>query len=89
MNKGNHHQGPASPGDEILRKGAEAELRLLRQERKAESRLRKAVSAMDKDRSRLDRAQSRLERSHKGVTAAEMALRDAQERRSSGPDAND
>jgi hypothetical protein len=89
MSKGKRDQEPASPGDELLRKGAEAELRLLGQERRAESRLSKAVSAMEKDRSRLDKAQNRLERSQKGVKVAKLALRDAQERRSFGPDASD
>jgi hypothetical protein len=75
-----------SPGDELIRKGASAELRLLRAERKAEARLGKAVSAMEKDRVRLRKAQARLERSGNGVKAAEATLRDAQARRAAGPD---
>jgi hypothetical protein len=86
----NHHkrdQELTSPGDELIRQGAAAELRLLRAERKAEARLGKAISAMERDRVRLLKAQARLERSRSGVKAAEATLRDTQSNRASGPDA--
>lgn len=77
---------PISPGDELIRDGASAELLLLTEERKAEARLGKARSAMEKDRARLHKANERLERSKRGVKAAEDVLREAQVKRAVGPE---
>lgn len=88
MNHQKRDEELTSPGDELIREGASAELRLLRVERKAEARLGKAISAMEKDRVRLHKARARLERSRNGVKAAEATLRDAQANRASGPDAS-
>ena len=70
---------------QLLSAGAEAELQLLRTERKAEKRLAEAMSALASDQDRLHRAQLRLERSHESVAAAEATLRQVQERRAAGP----
>ena len=69
----------------LLTAGAEAELQLLRAERKAEKRLAEAKAMLASDEARLLRAQQRLERSHESVAAAEVALREVQERRAAGP----
>jgi hypothetical protein len=69
----------------LLTAGAEAELQLLRAERKAEKQLAGAVATLASDEARLLRAQRRLERSLESVAAAEAALRDVQERRAAGP----
>jgi hypothetical protein len=69
----------------LLSAGAEAELRLLRSERKAEKRLAEAMSSCASDEDRLLRAQQRLERSRDAVAAAEATLRDVQARRADGP----
>ncbi len=68
----------------LLAAGAEAELQLLRMERKAEKRLAEARAMLASDQARLLRAQQRLERSQESVAAAEAALREVQERRAAG-----
>jgi hypothetical protein len=79
----------ASQVDELLLAGADAEQRLLREERKAERRLETARAAMEKDAARLRKAQQRLERSRAAVSAAEAELRACQTRRATGPDAGE
>ena len=69
----------------LLAAGAEAELQLLRTERKAEKRLAEAVAILASDEARLLRAQQRLERSRAAVVAAEENLHEVQERRAAGP----
>jgi hypothetical protein len=69
----------------LLSAGAEAELRLLRSERKAEKRLAEVLASLAGDEARLLRAQQRLERSRASVAAAEAALREIQARRAAGP----
>ena len=69
----------------LLSAGAEAELHLLRSERKAEKRLAEALASLASDEDRLLRAQGRLERSRESVAAAEATLREAQARRAEGP----
>jgi len=69
----------------LLSAGAEAELRLLRSERKAEKRLADAMSSFASDEDRLLRARQRLERSRDAVAAAEATLREVQARRADGP----
>ena len=69
----------------ILSAGAEAELQLLRTERKAEKRLAEAMASLASDEARLLKAQQRLERSREAVAAAEASLREVQERRAAGP----
>ena len=69
----------------LLRAGAEAELQLLKTERKAEKRLAEAKAALAGDEARLLRAQQRLERSRESVATAEATLREVQERRAAGP----
>jgi hypothetical protein len=69
----------------LLAAGAEAELDLLRSERKAEKRLAEVLASLAGDEARLLRAQQRLERSRASVAAAEAALREIQARRAAGP----
>jgi hypothetical protein len=69
----------------ILSAGAEAELQLLRTERKAEKRLAEAMASLASDEARLLRAQQRLEHGREAVAAAEASLREVQERRAAGP----
>jgi predicted nucleic acid-binding Zn-ribbon protein len=69
----------------LLAAGAEAELQLLRTERKAEKRLAQAKATLASDEERLLRAQQRLESSKESVATAEATLRDVQERRAAGP----
>jgi multidrug resistance efflux pump len=69
----------------LLAAGAEAELHLLRSERKAEKRLAKAMASLASDEARLLRAQQRLERSRAAVAAAEATLRGVQAQRAAGP----
>ena len=69
----------------ILSAGAEAELQLLRTERKAEKRLAEAMASLASDEARVLRAQQRLEHSREAVAAAEASLREVQERRAAGP----
>ena len=69
----------------LLAAGTEAELELLRTERKAEKRLAEAIASLANNQARLLRAQQRLERSQELVAAAEESLRQIQERRASGP----
>lgn len=69
----------------LLTAGVEAELQLLKMERKAEKRLAEAKAMLASDEARLLRAQQRLERSHESVAAAEATLREVQERRAAGP----
>ena len=69
----------------LLASGADAELRLLKSERKAEKRLAEAVASRANDEASLLRAQTRLERSREAVAAAEAMLREVQLRRAHGP----
>ena len=69
----------------LLAAGVEAELQLLRSERKAEKRLAEAMAALASDEARLLRAQQRLERTRAAVTAAEATLREVQASRAAGP----
>jgi hypothetical protein len=69
----------------LLAAGTEAELELLRTERKAEKRLDEAMASLANNQARLLRAQQRLHRSQELVAAAEESLRQVQERRASGP----
>jgi len=71
--------------DKLLIAGAEAELQLLRSERKAEKRLAEAMATLAGDEARLRRAQHRLERSREAVATAEATLREVQARRADGP----
>jgi hypothetical protein len=70
---------------ELLDSGAAAELRLLKQERKAEQNLSEALAALERDQQRLARALQRVERSQALVATAEAALRECQSRRADGP----
>ena len=69
----------------LLATGAEAELQLLKSERKAEKRLAEAVACLASDEARLVRARQRLERSREAVAVAEATLREVQARRAEGP----
>ena len=80
-----HDQNVQSRTAKILSAGAEAELQLLRTERKAEKRLAEAMASLASDEARLLRAQQRLEHSREAVAAAEASLREVQERRAAGP----
>jgi hypothetical protein len=69
----------------LLAAGSEAELQLLKSERKAEKRLAQAKAMLASDEARLLRAQQRRDRSHQTVAAAEATLREVQEQRAAGP----
>ena len=69
----------------LLAAGADAELHLLRTERKAEKRLAEALASLANDEARLLRAQQRLEQSRAAVAVAEATLHEVQERRAAGP----
>ena len=85
MNEGVDEGEVARRTEELLGAGAAAEMRLLRQERKAEKRLAEAVADLAEDEARLRRAEERLKRSREAVAVAEGALREAQARRATGP----
>ncbi len=68
----------------LLAAGTEAELQLLRAERKAEKRLAEAMDSLAADEARLLRARQRLERSRDAVAAAAATLRETQARRAAG-----
>jgi hypothetical protein len=80
-----HDPDMQSQAAKLLAAGAEAELQLLRTERKAEKRLAEALATLASDETRLLRAQQRLERSRAAVAAAEATLHEVQERRAAGP----
>jgi small-conductance mechanosensitive channel len=88
MNKGKRNQVSEASSQDLIQAGAAAELRLLRQERKAEERLGAAVAVMEKDQARLHKAQERLERSRDSVDAAAATLREAQSKRAEGPESS-
>ncbi len=60
----------------LLSAGAEAELQLLRTERKAEKCLAEAMASLATDEAHVLRAQQRLERSRAAVAVAERTLRE-------------
>lgn len=70
---------------ELLAASAAAELRLIKQERKAEQNLAAARTFLERDQQRLARAVQRVERSRDAVFEAEAELRACQERRAAGP----
>jgi hypothetical protein len=84
MAAGAHDSDVRSRTGKLLAAATEAELRLLRAERKAEKRLAEAMASFAADEARVLRAQQRLERSREAVTAAEATLREAQARRAAG-----
>lgn len=84
MNEHSHETNIAARTYELLSAGAEAELRFLKQERKAEKWLASARESLAQDERRLLRAQQRLDRGRETVAAAEESLRDAQARRAAG-----
>jgi hypothetical protein len=69
---------------ELLAAGAAAELRLLKEERKAEKRLAKARGELAKAARQLEKAQRGLARSRAAVDAADADLRQCQARRAAG-----
>jgi hypothetical protein len=75
----------AQRATELIRTGAEAEIQLLKRERKAEKRLAGALATFAADRARVQRAQGRLARSQAVVAAAASELRQRQEERALGP----
>ena len=74
---------------DLLHIGAEAELRLLKKERKAERRLAEAIAALSEDERRLQRARQRVTASQAAVADAEIRLREAQTQRAAGPTPSD
>jgi hypothetical protein len=78
-------RGQETIASNLLHAGAEAELQLLKRERKAERRLATARAALTEDRLRVERAQKRMEKSLGAVAEAEAALRECQEQRALGP----
>lgn len=70
---------------ELLSAGADAELRLLKRERKAERRLEDARAALAEDEKRLERARKRVAASAAAVAEAETSLKEAQAARAAGP----
>jgi hypothetical protein len=85
MASSTHDPDMQSQAAKLLAAGAEAELQILRTERKAEKRLAEALATLASDETRLLRAQQRLERSRAAVAAAEATLHEVQERRAAGP----
>jgi len=80
-----HERDPQSRTRELLTAGATAELRLLKEERKAERRLSDALATLRSDEARLRKIRERVERSREAVAAAEAKLREHQTRRATGP----
>jgi hypothetical protein len=74
---------------DLLHTGAQAELRLLKKERKAERRLAAAIATLTADERRLQRAQQRVSASKAAVADAEIRLREAQTQRAAGPPSAD
>lgn len=70
---------------ELLSAGTAAELRLLKQERRAEGRLAEALARLEVDQQRLARSAHRVERSRSAVDEAAAALQERQEQRAAGP----
>jgi len=85
MTISNDEVSPEKRTLDLLHTGAEAELRLLKKERKAERRLAEAIAALAADERRLLRAQNRVAVSRSAVSDAETRLREAQAQRASGP----
>jgi hypothetical protein len=83
------HDAPATDAvvrsRQLLQTGAAAEMRLLKQERKAERRLAAARKALADDEAKLERARARVARSLAAVAAAEADLKESQARRAAGP----
>ena len=85
MNVDNHDQDLRNRMLALLTAGADAELQLLKKERKAERRLADALDALAGDEARLQKVQQRMERSREAVAAAEASLREVQASRAAGP----
>jgi hypothetical protein len=85
MNADNHDHDQRHRMQELLAAGAMAELRLLKNERKAERRLAAALDTLADDKARLRKVQQRMERSREAVAAAKANLQDVQARRAAGP----
>jgi hypothetical protein len=86
MHKNRTHADLENRTNELVRLGAEAELSLLKQERKSEERLAAAQERLAQDELRLRKAEKRLERSREAVRVAAESLRECQARRAIGPD---
>jgi hypothetical protein len=84
MTSARSHSAIELTADQLLRQGAEIELRLLRDEQKAERRLREALATAAKHEARLRKAEVRLARSHNVVAEAIASLRESQSRRAEG-----
>ena len=78
-------QDPQDRIGELLASAAEAELQLLRNERKAERRLAEALEILASDTARLLKTQERMERSREAVVAAQARLGEVQANRAAGP----
>ena len=85
MNSDDHDRDERNRALDLLAAAANAELALLRKERKAERRLADAFDSLARDRARLRNIQQRVERSSDAVAAAEARLREAQANRAAGP----
>ena len=85
MNADSHEQVPHLRILELMNDGAQAELQLLKKERKAERRLAEAMDILSSDNARLRKLQQRIERSRDAVAAAEANLRAMQANRAAGP----
>ena len=89
MHEGNDDSKVERRARELLNAAADAERRLLRQERKAEKRLAEARAVLRDAEARLLRAQERVAEYRQAVLAAEAELRESQRRRAIGPQASD
>jgi hypothetical protein len=85
MNDENNDQDPRHRMQELLAAGALAEIRLLKNERKAERHLAAALNTLEGDKARLRKVQQRMKRSRDSVAAARANLQDVQARRAAGP----
>ncbi len=85
MSEKNQPLAGISLAAELIRTRTEAELALLRQERKAERKLANALKTLERDLERLRGVQAQVSVSQQLVEKAEESLRECQTRRAVGP----
>jgi hypothetical protein len=78
-------QRPSSEFDDLLRRTAEAERRLLKRERQAEKRVAAMRTEVADAHDRFIQAQERLARRTEGLAAAERELQEHRAARAAGP----
>ena len=78
-------EAPNERIEALLRQGAERELRLLRQERRAEREVARLRARLNEEEAVFEAARRRVERRRAAVAEAEEALRQRQAARGAGP----